>query len=75
MARSFLTDEMWARLAPLVAPERGGLGRMRLPNHPMVEANDSRSQRSCAVSLMRSLGEPGPVASLGINELAEESSH
>jgi putative transposase len=38
MARSFLTDEMWERLAPLLPPERGGMGRMRLPNRRMVEA-------------------------------------
>ena len=38
MPRSFLTDEMWLKLAPLLPPERGGMGRSRLPNRPMVEA-------------------------------------
>ena len=38
MPRSFLTDEMWAKLAPLLPPETGGMGRSRLPNRPIVEA-------------------------------------
>jgi len=38
MPRSFLTDEMWLKLAPLLPPERGGMGRSRLPNRPMIEA-------------------------------------
>lgn len=37
MPRSFLTNEMWEKLAPLLPPEEGGMGRRRLPNRPMVE--------------------------------------
>ena len=33
-----MTDEMWAKLAPLLPPEVGGMGRRRFPNRPMVEA-------------------------------------
>ena len=38
MPRSYLTDEMWLELAPLLPFERGGMGRSRLPNRPMVQA-------------------------------------
>ena len=37
MARSFLTEEMWERLAPLLPPETGGPGPQRLPNREIVE--------------------------------------
>jgi transposase len=38
MSRSYLTEELWGRLAPLLPPEQGGRGRARFPNRPMVEA-------------------------------------
>ncbi|WP_316411449.1 IS5 family transposase [Mesoterricola sediminis] len=38
MPRSSLTDAMWAKLEPLLPPERGGMGRSHHPNRPMVEA-------------------------------------
>jgi putative transposase len=38
MARSFLTDSMWERLAPLLPPETGGPGPHRISNRLIVEA-------------------------------------
>ena len=38
MARSFLTDEMWERLAPMLPPERGGTGRPQHARRPWLEA-------------------------------------
>src|ERR1035437_5863329 len=38
MARTFLTEPMWARLEPLLPREQGGMGRPRLDNRPIVEA-------------------------------------
>ena len=38
MPRTALTDAMWEKLEPLLPSERGGMGRSRLPNRPMVEA-------------------------------------
>lgn len=38
MPRSFLTEAMWEKLAPLLPPERGGMGRPRFSNRLMVEA-------------------------------------
>ena len=38
MPRSFLTEAMWGKLAPLLPPERGGMGRPRFSNRLMVEA-------------------------------------
>jgi len=38
MPRTILSNEMWEKLAPLLPPERGGMGRPRFPNRPMIEA-------------------------------------
>jgi len=38
MPRRFLTEAMWDKLAPLLPPERGGIGRPRFSNRLMVEA-------------------------------------
>ena len=38
MPRSQMSDQMWARLAPLLPPEKGRRGRPSLPNRPFVEA-------------------------------------
>ena len=38
MARSFLTDVMWKKLAPLLPPERGGMGRPQNAHRPWIEA-------------------------------------
>jgi len=38
MARNFLTDAMWDKLAPLLPPERGGMGRPYQPHRPWIEA-------------------------------------
>jgi hypothetical protein len=34
MARSFLTNEMWEKLAPLLPPERGATGRPQHSHRP-----------------------------------------
>src|ERR1700686_2360051 len=38
MARSFLTNEMWEKLAPLLPPERGAPGRPQHSHRPWLEA-------------------------------------
>ena len=38
MTRSFLTNEMWEKLAPLLPPERGGTGRPQHSHRPWLEA-------------------------------------
>ena len=38
MARTFLTDEMWDKLAPLLPPGRGGMGRPHQRQRPWIEA-------------------------------------
>lgn len=38
MPRSFLTDEMWGKLAPLLPPERGGKGRPQKAHRPWIKA-------------------------------------
>ncbi len=38
MPRSFLTDEMWARLVDLLAPEKGETGRPYHEHRPWIEA-------------------------------------
>jgi transposase len=38
MARSFLSEPMWDRLAPLLPPERGKTGRPSTPHRTMIEA-------------------------------------
>ena len=38
MARSFLTNEMWEKLAPLLPPERSATGRPQHAHRPWLEA-------------------------------------
>jgi transposase len=38
MTRSFLTNEMWEKLAPLLPPERGVTGRPQHSHRPWLEA-------------------------------------
>ena len=38
MLRSFLTDEMYAKLEPFLPPERGGMGHPPNPHRPIIEA-------------------------------------
>jgi len=38
VARTFLTERMWARLEPLLPSEHGGMGGPHLDNRPIVEA-------------------------------------
>ena len=42
MARRFLTEEMWERLAPLLPPETGGPGPHRLPNREIEDLQNFR---------------------------------
>jgi transposase len=37
VARTFLTEWMWARMEPLLPSEQGGIGHPRLENRPIVE--------------------------------------
>jgi transposase len=63
MARTFLTDEMWDKLAPLLPPERGGMGRPHQPHRPWIEAilwKHRTGAPACLVIWLRLLIQPGP---------------